>query len=121
MPMATRDSAHIGRVGRLRRRGHRRIDRADCGRVHDSLRQSQIAVGFVMTLLFSDLSSFLGTSIVRIPGPTVPSFPIPGLRDIPVLGPLFLLLVIGVCQLCAHHRRVAVFISNPRRTDPASC
>ena len=33
-----------------------------------SLRQSQIAVGFVMTLLFSDLSSFLGTSIVRIQG-----------------------------------------------------
>lgn len=54
-----------------------------------SLRQSQIAVGFVLTLLFSDLSSFLGTSIVRIQGPTVPSLPIPGLRDIPVIGPLF--------------------------------
>ena len=54
-----------------------------------TLRQSQVAVGFVMALLFSDLSSFLGNPVVRVPGPTTPSFPIPVLKDIPVLGPLF--------------------------------
>ena len=54
-----------------------------------TLKQSQIAVGFVMALLFVDLSSFLGTPLVRIPGPTVPSLPIPLLKDIPVLGKLF--------------------------------
>ncbi|NJK64114.1 MAG: ABC transporter permease [Synechococcaceae cyanobacterium SM2_3_1] len=54
-----------------------------------SLKQSQIALGFVLTLLCSDLSSFLGTPFVRIPGPTVPRLPVPGLASIPVLGPLF--------------------------------
>lgn len=54
-----------------------------------TLKQSQIAVGFVLALLFSDLSSFLGTPLVRIPGPTVPAFPIPVLSEIPILGRLF--------------------------------
>jgi general nucleoside transport system permease protein len=53
-----------------------------------SLRQSQIAIGFVLTLLCADLSSYLGNPIVLVPGPTVPSFKIPLLQDIPVLGPL---------------------------------
>ncbi len=53
-----------------------------------TLRQSQIAIGFVMALLFVDLSSFLGNAFVRIPGPTVSSFPIPILRDIPIIGKL---------------------------------
>jgi simple sugar transport system permease protein len=53
-----------------------------------TLRQSQIAIGFVLTLLCADLSSFLGNPIVLIPGPTVPSLRIPVLQDIPVLGPL---------------------------------
>jgi simple sugar transport system permease protein len=54
-----------------------------------TLRQSQIAIGFVMALLFVDLSSFVGNPFVRIPGPTVPALPIPILRDIPVVGRLF--------------------------------
>ena len=54
-----------------------------------TLRQSQVAVGFVMALLCSDLSSFLGNSVVRVPGPTTPPFPIPVLKDIPILGQLF--------------------------------
>ena len=41
-----------------------------------------------MALLFSDLSSFLGNPVVRVPGPTTPPFPIPILKDIPVLGKL---------------------------------
>lgn len=55
-----------------------------------TLKQSQIAIGFVLALLCSDLSAYLGNPYVRIPGPTVPPrFPIPILQDIPVIGPLF--------------------------------
>lgn len=53
-----------------------------------TLGQSQIAVGFVLALLCGDLSSFLGNAFVRVPGPTVPSWPLPGLSQIPILGPL---------------------------------
>lgn len=54
-----------------------------------TLKQSQVAIGFVLALLCADLSSFLGTPVVRVPGPTVPSFKLPLLQDIPILGPLF--------------------------------
>ncbi len=53
-----------------------------------TLKQSQVAIGFVLALLCADLSSFLGNGFVRIPGPTVPSWPLPGLAGIPLLGPL---------------------------------
>ncbi|MCS6814290.1 MAG: ABC transporter permease [Cyanobacteria bacterium] len=54
-----------------------------------TLKQSQVAIGFVLTMLCSDLSSFLGNPFVRVPGPTVPSFKLPWLQHIPILGPLF--------------------------------
>ncbi len=54
-----------------------------------SLKQSQIAVGFVLALMCRDLSYFLGTPLMGTSGPRVPSLPIPGLEAIPVLGPLF--------------------------------
>ncbi len=53
-----------------------------------TLKQSQIAIGFVLALLATDLSSFLGNAFVRIPGPTVPAWRIPILQDIPILGRL---------------------------------
>jgi ABC-type uncharacterized transport system permease subunit len=53
-----------------------------------SLGLSQTAIGFVLALLCTDLSSFLGNSFVRLPGPAVSFLPIPGLADIPVLGKL---------------------------------
>jgi general nucleoside transport system permease protein len=53
-----------------------------------TLKQSQVAIGFVLALLCADLSSFLGNPFVRIPGPTVPSFKIPLLQDIPLVGRL---------------------------------
>ncbi len=53
-----------------------------------TLKQSQIAIGFVLALLGTDLSSFLGNPIVLIPGPTVPSLKVPLLQNVPVLGPL---------------------------------
>lgn len=54
-----------------------------------TLRQSQTAVGFVLALLATDLSSFLGNPYVQQRGASIPPAPIPFLRSIPVLGPLF--------------------------------
>ncbi len=50
------------------------------------LRLNQIAVGFVLTLLAIELSSFLGDPYVGQPGPAVPALRIPLLADIPFLG-----------------------------------
>jgi simple sugar transport system permease protein len=53
------------------------------------LRQSQVAIGFVLTLLGDDLSAFLGQNYTRMPGPVVVRQGIPLLEEIPILGPLF--------------------------------
>jgi simple sugar transport system permease protein len=53
-----------------------------------SLRQSQTAVGFVLALLCTDLSSFLGNPYNRQSGVAVPHQPVPLLADLPVLGRL---------------------------------
>lgn len=54
-----------------------------------TLHQSQVAVGFVLALAGRDLSYFLGVPYMNRPGPTLPAWPIPILKDIPYLGPLF--------------------------------
>ena len=79
-----------------------------------TVRMNQIAVGFILTLLAADLSSFLGDPFVRQPGPQVVSRPIPVLSDIPVIGrALFgqnlsvyasLLLVIGAAWFLGRSR-----------------
>jgi len=51
-----------------------------------ALGQNQIAVGFTLTLLCADLSSFLGKPFVRTPGPSVAHWSIPLLVEVPVLG-----------------------------------
>ncbi len=53
-----------------------------------ALKLNQVAVGFVLFQLCVDLSTFLGNSYVRIPGPSVGALPIPLLEDIPILGRL---------------------------------
>ncbi|MGA2478862.1 MAG: ABC transporter permease [Spirochaetia bacterium] len=53
-----------------------------------TLRQSQVAVGFVLTLLCRDLSYFLGNPLMGVTGPRTTIAPIPLLRDVPVLGVL---------------------------------
>jgi simple sugar transport system permease protein len=50
------------------------------------LKQDQVAVGFVLTLLAADLAQFLGQGYTRVPGPTVPTVRIPVLADLPLLG-----------------------------------
>ncbi|MBE3068102.1 MAG: ABC transporter permease [Chloroflexi bacterium] len=54
-----------------------------------SLKQSQVAVGFVLTLACRDLAYFLGVPYMNQPGPRLPAWSIPGLKDIPLIGPLF--------------------------------
>lgn len=53
-----------------------------------TLRQEQVAVGFVLTMLCTNLADFLGNPFVRKPGPSAPPAPIPYLSEIPILGPI---------------------------------
>jgi len=53
------------------------------------LGQSQVAIGFVLTLLGDDLSAFLGQNYARQAGVVVPHVGIPLLKDLPIVGPLF--------------------------------
>jgi simple sugar transport system permease protein len=53
-----------------------------------TLRQSQVAVGFVLALMCRDLSYFLGNPYMGLSGPRLPSLVIPLLSDIPLVGPL---------------------------------
>jgi general nucleoside transport system permease protein len=53
-----------------------------------TLRQSQVAVGFVLTLVCRDLAYFLGNPYMGKPGPRLPSWNLPVLQDIPYVGPL---------------------------------
>jgi ABC-type uncharacterized transport system permease subunit len=52
------------------------------------LRLNQIAVGFTLTLLAVQLSTFLGNSYVGEAGPRVPPLQVPLLWKIPFLGPV---------------------------------
>ncbi len=52
------------------------------------LGQSQVAVGFTLTLLCRDLAYFLGTPHARQPGPQLLTSPVPLLSDLPLLGPV---------------------------------
>jgi general nucleoside transport system permease protein len=54
-----------------------------------TLRQSQVAVGFILALTCRDLAYFLGNPIMGTSGPIMRLTPIPFLSSIPVLGPLF--------------------------------
>lgn len=51
-----------------------------------TLKLSQTAVGFVLALLCTDLSSFLGNPYVQKQGPAVTAWPIPGLAEVPIVG-----------------------------------
>ncbi len=53
------------------------------------LKRSQVAVGFVLTLLCRDLAIFLGAEFRDRGGIHILFVPIPVLKDIPVLGPVF--------------------------------
>jgi simple sugar transport system permease protein len=50
------------------------------------LGRSQLAVGFILTLLCRDLAYFLGHPFSRQPGPQLDVWPIPGIADLPFVG-----------------------------------
>lgn len=54
-----------------------------------ALRQDQVAVGFVLTLLAADLAKFMGTDFQNIAGPSAREIAIPFFSKIPILGPIF--------------------------------
>jgi general nucleoside transport system permease protein len=54
-----------------------------------TLRQSQVAVGFVLALFCRDLSYFLGNPFMGDKGPRLSVWAIPLLKDIPILGTMF--------------------------------
>ncbi|MFH0953703.1 MAG: ABC transporter permease [Verrucomicrobiota bacterium] len=54
-----------------------------------TLRQSQVAVGFVLALVCRDLAYFLGNPYMGLSGPRVSALPVPVLSQVPVLGPVF--------------------------------
>jgi nucleoside ABC transporter membrane protein len=94
-----------------------------------SLKQSQLAVGFVLALLCTDLSSFLGNPYVRVPGVAVRSMPIPFLKDLPIIGPLLFnhnlliyasfLLILLVWWFLAHTRAGLVLRALGERPEAA--
>ena len=53
-----------------------------------TLKQPQVATGFVLTLLCRDLAYVLGNPYAHVPGPHVPHLPIPGLVHLSVVGPI---------------------------------
>lgn len=54
-----------------------------------TLKQSQVAVGFVLALLCRDLAYFLGNPYMGLAGPRLSTIRIPVLSELPVVGVLF--------------------------------
>jgi ABC-type uncharacterized transport system permease subunit len=54
-----------------------------------TLKQNQVAIGFVLALVCRDLSYFIGNPFMGLEGSRLPSLVIPVLGDIPVIGTLF--------------------------------
>jgi simple sugar transport system permease protein len=54
-----------------------------------TLKQSQVAVGFILAITTRDLSYFLGNQVMGSQGPIMLATPIPILKDIPIIGRLF--------------------------------
>ncbi len=82
-----------------------------------TLHQSQVAIGFVLALAGRDLAYFLGVPYMNTPGPTLSTWSIPVLKDIPIIGPLF--FQIGRCHLSKlrfYHPGLAVDLPHPAWT-----
>jgi general nucleoside transport system permease protein len=54
-----------------------------------TLKQNQVAIGFVLALVCRDLAYFIGNPYMGLEGQRLPGLDIPILSDIPVIGPLF--------------------------------
>jgi ABC-type uncharacterized transport system permease subunit len=54
-----------------------------------TLKQSQVAIGFVLALVCRDLAYFIGNPYMGLEGTRLPAWVLPGLGDIPIIGTLF--------------------------------
>ena len=54
-----------------------------------TLKQSQVAVGFILAITCADLAYFLGNPIMGSQAPIMYATPLPILKEIPLIGPLF--------------------------------
>ncbi len=54
-----------------------------------TLKQSQVAVGFVLAMMCADLAYFLGNPIMGASGPIIDAVTISGLENVPILGTFF--------------------------------
>ncbi len=78
------------------------------------LKQDQVAVGFVLTLLCADIAQFIGQRFAGTQNTPIPNVPVPLLADIPVIGPIFFVhpvvvylsyaLIVGAWVLMFHSR-----------------
>lgn len=80
-----------------------------------ALRLNQIAVGFVLFLLAKQLALFFGDPYIGRTGPQVPSWDIPLLSDIPVLGEVFFSHNVSVYGSFLAVIAAALFLSRTRR------
>jgi len=79
-----------------------------------TLKQSQVAIGFVLALLCRDLAYFLGAPFTNKPGIFLSKVPIPGLVDISDRWTdLFQSFACCLCFLSVHHCCVCVYLQNP--------
>ncbi|HEX6959888.1 MAG TPA: ABC transporter permease [Ferrovibrio sp.] len=80
-----------------------------------TLRANQVATGLALTIFGIGLSALIGVKHVGIPIPALPKLDIPGLSDLPVIGPLLfghdilvylsLALTIGIAWFLARTRQ----------------
>ncbi len=54
-----------------------------------TLKQSQVAIGFVLALVCRDLAYFIGNPYMGMEGTRLPAWVVPGLGNIPIIGTLF--------------------------------
>jgi ABC-type uncharacterized transport system permease subunit len=88
-----------------------------------ALRLSQVAVGFILTILCADLAIFLGKPYFNRPGKEIPAAPIPLLKDMPFLGPVlfrhnvliyFSMALVFLVWFYIYHTRPAASVSSQK-------
>uniref|UniRef100_A0ACD5H2I7 ABC transporter permease subunit n=1 Tax=Desertifilum tharense IPPAS B-1220 TaxID=1781255 RepID=A0ACD5H2I7_9CYAN len=80
-----------------------------------TLKQSQIAIGFVLALLCSDLSTFLGNPFVRIPSTPYRVGEFPYCKISPFSAASVSQRPLGVFQFCVNFLELVLFLSHPQQ------
>ena len=84
-----------------------------------TLQANQTATGLALTIFGRGLSTLLGAGYVGIPAPVLPKLHVPGLSDIPVLGPVLFsqdalvylsLAILAVCAFCLRRTQVGLVV-----------